>query len=126
MKVRLKQARLVITGLELWGFHGVLEGEQRKGGRFCIDLEMDVDLRMALKTDCVENSVDYRDIVETVRKVNRSQRYSLVERFAAALADAILARFEKVDRIGVRVAKLDPPGLGRVQHVAADVVKTRS
>ena len=112
-------------GLELWGFHGVLENERRKGGRFCLDLEMDVDLKRALETDCVEDSVDYRDIVATVREINRSHRYSLIECFATALADTLLTRFEKVDRIGVRVAKLDPPGLGRVQQVAVSIVRER-
>lgn len=125
MKVKRKQARLMIEGLELWGFHGVLEDERRKGGRFCIDLELDVDLQTALETDRVEDSVDYRRVVEIAREVNRSHRYSLIEVFADAIAEAILANFQRVHKISVRVAKLNPPGVGRAQRVAAGVVRER-
>lgn len=126
MKVKRKQVRLMIEGLDLWGFHGVLESERRKGGRFCIDLKMDVDLQAALKTDRVEDSVDYRSVVKIVREVNRSRRYALIEIFADAIAEAILANFQKVHKISVRLEKTDPPGLGRVQRVAAVVVKERT
>jgi dihydroneopterin aldolase len=119
------QVRLVIDGVELRGFHGLLESERRKGSRFCIDLEVDVKLHNALETDRVEDTVDYRKIVETVREVNRSRRYSLVEVFANAVADAVFARFQKVQRIRVRLRKLEPPGVGRVHSVAAEVVKER-
>lgn len=125
MKVKRKQARLVIEGLELWGFHGVLEDERRKGGRFRIDLELDVDLQTALETDRVEDSVDYRSVVGIAREVNRSHRYSLIEVFADAIAEAILANFQRVHKISVRVAKLNPPGVGRAQRVAAGVVRER-
>jgi dihydroneopterin aldolase len=99
-----------LYGLELWGHHGVDEAERRDGQRFLFDLWLDVP-ETAL-SDRLEDAVDYREVAALVREVSGGRQYRLLEPLAAALADAILARFP-VERARVRVRKpdvsLDPP-----------------
>jgi dihydroneopterin aldolase len=125
MGFHLKQATLVVTGLEFVGFHGVLEAERRWGNRFRIDLELEGDFHRALQTDCLEDSVDYRQIIRTVSDVNRKGCYLLIESFADAIANAVLGRFPKVRAVWIRLTKLEAPGVGQGQCVAIELLKER-
>jgi dihydroneopterin aldolase/2-amino-4-hydroxy-6-hydroxymethyldihydropteridine diphosphokinase len=95
--------KVELRGIELHGFHGVLEDERRDGQRFVYDVEIEVGERGA--SDRIEDAVDYRDVAATVREVN-ARRFDLLEALATALADELVARFG-VDRVRVRVRKPD-------------------
>ena len=98
-----------LHGLELRGHHGVLEEERRRGQRFLFDLELDVPAPAA---DEIEAAVDYREVAAAVREISDGRAYALLETLAAAVAEALLARFP-ASRVRVRVRKpevvLDPP-----------------
>lgn len=98
-----------LHGLELHGRHGVLAREREQGQRFLFDVELDV---AAPERDAIEAAVDYRDVAAVVREVSDGRDYVLLETLAAAVADALLARFP-ASRARVRVRKpdveLDPP-----------------
>jgi dihydroneopterin aldolase len=96
-------AAIELYGLELHGFHGVLEEERRDGQRFLYDLWLDVGERGA--SDRIEDAVDYREVVDCVRAVNEVPR-QLLEALAAAVADALVERFA-LERVRVRVRKPD-------------------
>ena len=93
--------RVELHGLELYGYHGVLEDERRVGQAFLWDVELEVGERGA--TDRLEDAVDYRRVADAVREVNERQ-FQLLEGLAAAAADVLVARFP-VDRVRVRVRK---------------------
>lgn len=95
--------RIELTGIELRGFHGVLEQEARVGQRFRFDVEVEVDEPTA---DDIDAAVDYRDLVACVREVSDATRFQLLETLAAAVADELRRRFP-VTRAVVRVAKPD-------------------
>jgi dihydroneopterin aldolase len=92
-----------LYGLELYGFHGVLEAERRDGQRFVYDLWLEVGERGA--SDQIEDAVDYREVVACVRTLNDEPR-QLLEALAAAVADGLVARFA-LERVRVRVRKPD-------------------
>jgi dihydroneopterin aldolase len=112
-----------LAGLELHGYHGVLEGERRQGQRFLFDLWLDVP-DAAGETDRIEDAVDYREVVATVREVSDGRAYSLLEALAAAVADAILARFP-VERARVRVRKPDVRLEAPVDYAGVTAERTR-
>jgi dihydroneopterin aldolase len=117
--------RIELRGLELRGFHGVLDEERREGQRFLFDVELEVGEEAAV-SDRIDDAVDYRDVAAAVREISDARRYRLLEALAAAVADALLERFP-VTRVRVRVAKpdvqLDPPV---AQPVAVSVVRERA
>ena len=49
--------------------------------------------RDAALSDRIEDAVDYRDVAQCVRDVSDGRAYHLIEALAAAVADAIVARF---------------------------------
>jgi dihydroneopterin aldolase len=113
-----------LHGIVLHGFHGVLAAERRDGQQFLVDVELDLEHEDAARTDSIEEAVDYREIVARVRQVSEARAYRLLEAFAAAIADSLLAD-RPVTAVRVRVRKpdvvLDPP----VQYAAVSVERRR-
>jgi len=95
-----------LAGLELFGYHGVLEEERENGQQFWFDLELEVGEWGA--NDRIEDAVDYRLVVEVVREVNE-QRFELLEALASTVAETVMSRFA-LARVKVRVRKR-PAGL---------------
>ena len=60
--------KVELRGLELHGYHGVLEEERRDGPAFLYDVELEVGERGA--SDRIEDAVDYREVAAAVREVN--------------------------------------------------------
>ena len=113
-----------LHGIELHGFHGVLEHERQQGQRFLIDLELDLADATAAETDRIEDAVDYRDVVATVVELSDARAYHLLEAFATAIADTLVERFP-LTRARVRVRKPDVV-LARPLGHAAVVVERRA
>jgi 7,8-dihydroneopterin aldolase/epimerase/oxygenase len=113
-----------LRGLELRGRHGVEEDERREGQRFVFDLWLDVPAGAAA-TDRIEDAVDYRDVVALVREVSDGRAFRLLEALAAAVAEALLARFP-VERARVRVRKPDVRLAVPVEFAAVSVERVRS
>ena len=113
-----------LHGIELHGFHGVLEHERREGQRFLVDVDLDLSDETAAATDRIEDAVDYRDVVSAVAEVSEARPFQLLEAFAAAVAEALVARFP-VTRVRVRVRKPDVVLAHPVDH-AAVVVERRT
>jgi dihydroneopterin aldolase len=95
--------RIAVAGIELRGFHGVLDEERRDGQRFRFDVELELPEPGA---DDIDATVDYRAIVACVREVSDGDRFQLLETLAAAVADELARRFA-AGRVEVRVGKPD-------------------
>ena len=103
-----------IHGLEVFGRHGVNDDERRDGQRFFVD----VTLRIPEPAeDTIEATVDYRRVRDLVRAVNDNASFRLLETFAAAVADALLAQLAP-EHVTVRVRK---PGVAWADWTAATV-----
>lgn len=125
MGTRFSATRLSVSEIDVFGFHGCFPEEREKGNRFRIDLEMEGALEGAIETDQLEDSIDYTKVVEAVRDVNERKRFRLIESFAGAIADELLQRFPKINRLTVRVRKLAPPGLKKGIWVAFELTRER-
>ena len=95
--------RIELAGIELKGFHGVLDDERREGQRFRFDVT--VELAESAEDD-IDAAVDYPDLVACVREVSDEQAFQLLETLAAAVADELRRRFP-LERVQVRVGKPD-------------------
>lgn len=99
--------RIVLTGLEFWALHGVYEHEKATAQRFEVDLEVELDLAPAANLDDLALTVDYGAMAERVRAVMAGPPVDLLETLAERIAGAVLADFERVRAVVVRVRKPD-------------------
>ncbi len=91
-----------LYGLEVVGAHGVEEEERREPQPFLYDLWLEVPEEAT--SDRLEATVDYRDVVRCVQEISAARQFQLLEAMAAAVADALVARFE-LEAARVRVRK---------------------
>jgi dihydroneopterin aldolase len=113
-----------LLGLELRGFHGVLEEERREGQRFLVDVWLDPEGDAGASSDRIEDAVDYRHVVAIVQEVSNGRAYHLLEALTSALADALLEQLG-VARVRVRVRKPDVRLAVPVEHAAVVVERYR-
>ena len=99
-----------VTGLRVFGRHGVLPEERERGQGFVFEVELDVGERGV--SDRLEDAVDYVAVARTVREVSDAHVYALLEALATAVADELLRRFG-AERVRVRIVKpaVRPAGL---------------
>lgn len=115
-------ARMTIelAGLELHGYHGVLDEEREHGQRFLVDVWLELADASSGATDRIEDAVDYRNVVAAIREVSDARAYHLLEAFSAAVAETLLERFP-LARVRVRVRKPDVRLELPVDHAAVEV-----
>ena len=97
-----------LTGIRSYGYTGYLPEEQVLGQWFEIDLTLWLDLAPAGDSDNITDTLDYRHAIEIVKQLVKTSKFALVEKLAAAIADAIL-EFEQVQQVQVRLSKPAAP-----------------
>ena len=110
-----------LAGLEVRGRHGATPEEHERDQPFLFDLELELPEPQA---DRLEETVDYREVVELVREVSASGELQLLETLAAAVADALMQRFP-LERARVRVRKPEVRLEVPVEWTAATVERSR-
>jgi dihydroneopterin aldolase len=105
-----------LHGLEVFGYHGAYEEEQRNGQLFLWDVQLDVGDRGA--DDDLERALDYTHVAAKIRELSDGRRYNLLEALASSVADALYEQFAP-KRLKLRVRK-QPAGLG-VEYSAVSV-----
>jgi dihydroneopterin aldolase len=111
---------ILITGLRELGVHGVLPEEQTRPQPFEVDVELRLDLAAASDSDDLDDTVDYGAVCESISRVVSSERYQLLERLAARIAEVCCVD-ERVRGVSVTVRKLHPPVRAMVDHVAVSI-----
>lgn len=101
--------RIELRGLRVVAVHGALAEERDRAQPFELDVDVTADLSKAARTDDLADTVDYGAVVGVVERVATGQRFSLLERLAAAVGDAILDVDERIEAVTVSVHKLRPP-----------------
>ena len=119
----MTEVLIEVQGLELRGFHGALEEEQRIGQSFLFDVEL-VAHDAGIRSDQLADTVDYTAVVARIEAINGERRFNLLEALAGAVADDLLERFP-VTRVRVRVRKPEVRLVASVEYTAATVERVR-
>ena len=75
--------RILLEGMQLFGYHGTLAPENELGQRFVVDVDMRCDLRAAGETDDLSQTVDYSEVYAQVRAIVEGPALKLTEAVAA-------------------------------------------
>ena len=111
--------QIALTGLRVWGRHGVLPQERRDGQDFVVDAVLTVDTRAAAASDDLADTVDYAGIADRLAAVVAGDPVDLIETLAATLADVCLED-ERVISVRLTVHKPAAP----IQHAFNDIAVT--
>jgi dihydroneopterin aldolase len=117
--------RIFITGLSLHAYHGVMTHEAKVGQSFTIDLELDIDLSEAARSDKVADTVSYDKVVECASAAFVAQRFKLIETVAGRVADAVLEKFPRVRSVNVTIHKPHAPIAATFSDVGVTLFRAR-
>ena len=116
--------RITLRGMRFMGRHGVNPEEQLTAQPFEVDVILRTDLSRAATTDELTDTIDYSAVFKVAAEVVEKRSYRLIERLAAAIAEAVQAAFA-VDDVEVRVRKPKAPLPGAFETVEARLRRQR-
>jgi len=117
--------RIFITGLTLHAYHGVMAHEAKVGQSFSIDLELDIELAEAARSDKVRDTVSYDKVVECASAAFLAQRFRLIEAAAGRVTDAVLEAFPRVRAVKVTIHKPHAPIAATFSDVGVTLYRSR-
>jgi dihydroneopterin aldolase/2-amino-4-hydroxy-6-hydroxymethyldihydropteridine diphosphokinase len=102
--------RIELRGLRAFGTHGVLPEEHQRAQPFEVDLDLEVDLQPAGRSDALGDTVDYGAVTAAVAAVLSGPHADLLEQLAERIAAAALASgAPHATAVTVKVRKTRPP-----------------
>ncbi len=117
--------KITLKNMQFYGYHGVLQEEQKIGQRFFIDAEMQLDLKGAGETDDLEQTVDYSAVYDIIKDITENHKFRLIEKLADTISREILSRYEKIQKITVRIRKPEAPIKGILDWAEVEIVRQR-
>ncbi len=98
-----------ITNLKVFAHHGVFPEETRDGQDFYVNARLYLDCRTAVRTDCLEDSVNYGEVSVFLTDFLQQHTYKLIEAAAEHLAEAMLLAFPLLARVEIELCKPHAP-----------------
>jgi dihydroneopterin aldolase len=100
--------QIALTGLTVFGRHGVYDHEREDGQEFTIDLRLQIPLDDAAASDDVADTVHYGELAEKVAAIVAGEPVNLIETLASRIADMVLED-RRVHFVSVTVHKPHAP-----------------
>ncbi|WP_040168242.1 dihydroneopterin aldolase [Microbacterium gorillae] len=116
---------ITLTGLTVFGRHGVFDFEREQGQEFTIDVTLRLDLRPAAASDDVTDTVHYGELADALAEIVAGEPVALIETLAARLADAALTD-PRVHDASVTVHKPHAPIERTFTDVSVTIHRSRS
>lgn len=112
---------ITISGIEFFGYHGVLQSEKDSGQQFSVDCKLYIDT--SLCDDDLNKTVNYADVTCEIVSFCENNRYDLLETLANSLAKNILLKFPKIEALTLSVHKPFAPIPTKFQDVSLTVTR---
>ncbi len=114
--------KIYIRDLSVRCIIGVNDEERRDKQDVTINATLYTDLKKAGQTDCLEDSVDYKNVKKDILSLVENSSFALIEKLAQGIADICLGH-SKVQRADITVDK--PGALRFTRSVAVEIIRTR-
>ncbi|WP_089609418.1 dihydroneopterin aldolase [Dehalobacterium formicoaceticum] len=85
--------KIILSGMEFYGYHGVLKEEKRVGQPFIIGVEMFLDLLPAGVSDDLTKTVHYGEAYLAIKKIVEEENFDLIEALAQRIGEMLLQEY---------------------------------
>ncbi len=117
--------RIVLEGMQFYGYHGVNPEERVLGQAYIVDLAVELDLSVPGKSDQLEDTINYTHLYKAVKSVVEGEPCNLLEAAAQAIVDRVLGEFP-VEAVSVTLKKPRPPVRGSViENAVVEIYRQR-
>jgi dihydroneopterin aldolase len=111
-----------IRGLTFHAFHGVNPEEAAQGQKFVIDADLFLALAPAGEADDLSLTVNYAQVVKTIKSIVTGERCLLIEALAERLSAALLAKYP-LESVRLEVHKPQAPLRDVFQDVSVEIYR---
>lgn len=113
--------QIIISNLEVFGYHGVFEEEAFLGQKFIVSATLYLDTRKAGKSDDLKQSLDYGEVCGRIKTLVEQERYQLIERLAEEIAEMLLLKYSLLKKVEICVKKPWAPIKIPIETVAVTI-----
>ncbi len=99
---------ILLEGMEFFSHHGYYDEERKIGNKYSVDLEVELDVTAAAKSDRLSETANYETLYAITAKV-MSETLHLLEHIADNIITEIKMKFPEIIRVKVKVSKHNPP-----------------
>lgn len=92
-----------------YAHHGVMQEEHRIGGRYEVDVSVDLDFESAAVDDDLNQTVNYEKVYAFVRELITENNFYLIEKLAYRIANKVVEFYPSIESVEVTVRKPNPP-----------------
>ena len=114
--------KIFVKNLKLYGYHGVRELEKNDGQYFLFNIEVLIEDSDYSGRDKLENTLSYSDVIREVKRINKTEKYDLLETFSQVLANRIIELSGLVRKVNIRIEKPSPPIDEKLDTVGVEYV----
>mgnify|MGYP002712280304 FL=1 len=109
--------KIFVEGIKIYAYHGCFKEEAVIGTNFLVDIELDADLSKPANSDDINDAVNYQAVF-TVVKEQMAIRSNLLENVGKRIVETIFSQFAEVEKIQLKIAKLNVPLGGHIDNTA--------
>jgi dihydroneopterin aldolase len=106
---RSTAGRVRLVNAVFYGHHGVMQEEHKVGGRYEVDVGVEIDFEEAALHDDLTRTVNYEKVYEFVQTLVTENNFFLIEKLAYRIAHQVLDTYPSVEGVEVTVRKPNPP-----------------
>jgi len=106
-----------IENMEFYSFHGHFKEERIVGNKFLVDMTIETDMKIPAESDNLKDAINYQRVYEIVKQQMELKSH-LLEHIAGRILDAIYTEMKGINKVTVKVSKLNPPMGGKIGSVS--------
>jgi dihydroneopterin aldolase len=118
----LNMETIELRRMEFFAYHGHLPEERLLGNYFYVDVTANADLSKAIETDCLDDTVNYQQIYDVVRREMEIPS-RLLEHAAGRIVKALYAEVPGIRQLSVKVTKRNPFLGGKTKSSAVQIIR---
>lgn len=114
--------QIMLEGINVYAYHGCLEEEGKIGANYVVNITMYTDFTVAAQKDDLSKTIDYVTVYD-ITKQEMAIRSKLIEQPAQRIVDRLKLEFSTLQRVQVKVTKINPPMNGDVDQVSVVITE---
>lgn len=116
--------KIFVEGIKIYAYHGCFKEETAIGTNFLVNVELDVDLTTPSQTDNIFDTVNYQAVFQVIKQ-QMAIPSKILEHVSQRCIDALFAEFPTIDKIKIKVSKLNVPLGGHIDSVSVQLEQER-
>ena len=113
-------AKIKLTGMQFYAYHGCFPEEKLVGNDFLVDCYFKLDANHAAKTDDLKNTIDYQKVYQVIAK-EMEQPSSLLENVVYRILKSLYLNFPTMKKANISIKKINPQLGGKIENVSVEM-----